>query len=110
MDFKFENDKMHNPKFNPLDNNKFAPSKTITVIFDKEDFMNRDNKTIKIECNLDEKVKNVIEKYRLKTYDREPKLKFIYNGMPLNPLSTVAETGLKNNAQILVGYDGGFFG
>ena len=40
--------------------------------------MKRDNNLIKIECNLDEKVKNVIEKYRKKSYDREPQLKFMY--------------------------------
>ena len=69
---------MFNPKFNPLDNNQFAPSKNITIIFNKGDLMKRDNNLIKIECNLDEKVKNVIKKYRKKSYDREPQLKFMY--------------------------------
>ena len=61
-----------------MDNNQFAPSKNITIIFNKGDLMKRDNNLIKIECNLDKKVKNVIEKYRKKSYDREPQLKFMY--------------------------------
>jgi len=55
-----------------------------------------------IQCNLNDKVSNVIEKYRIKANDRETKVKFIYNLMYLNPSLTVAEAGLQNNSTIFV--------
>ena len=55
-----------------------------------------------IQCNLNDKVSNIIEKYRIKANDRETKVKFIYNAMYLNPSLTVAEAGLKNNSTTLV--------
>ena len=55
-----------------------------------------------VQCNLDDKVSNVIEKYRIKANDFETSLKFIYNAHALNPSSTVAESCLKDNSIIFV--------
>ena len=55
-----------------------------------------------VQCNLDDKVSNVIEKYRIKANDFETSLKFIYNAHTLNPSSTVAESCLKDNSNIFV--------
>ena len=55
-----------------------------------------------VQCMSDEKVSEVIEKYRMFTGDRDPTKKFIFNARPISQTLTVAETGLTNNANIFV--------
>ena len=77
------------------------PKNYIDVGFRKNDKYGELREYI-IQCNLNDKVSNVIEKYRIKANDRETKVKFIYNVMYLNPSLTVAEAGLKDNSTIFV--------
>ena len=57
---------------------------------------------ITIQIQSDEKVSELIKRYRIKTNDREPKKKFIFNAKALNPNLTCAEAGLYNNSIVQV--------
>ena len=57
---------------------------------------------IMVQCMPDEKVSEIIEKYRHKSGDYDLSKKFIYNAKPLYPKLTVAEAELQNNANIFV--------
>ena len=57
---------------------------------------------ISIQCLLDEKVSDVIQRYRIKTGDQDISKKFFFNSRSLNPEITVAEAGLNNMAHIYV--------
>ena len=54
-----------------------------------------------IQCLTDEKVSDVIQRYRVKSLDKEPTKKFIYNSKNLNPDLTVAEAGLTNHCPMM---------
>ena len=58
--------------------------------------------SLKIQCKPDEKVSDIIQRYRDKSGDNEPTKKFIFNAKALNPYLTVAEAGLANNFNIFV--------
>ena len=57
-----------------------------------------------IICNKKDKVEDLIEKYRIKIMDRNPKLKFIYNARAIDsrPEATLEEVGLYNDSTIVV--------
>ena len=57
---------------------------------------------IEIQCTLDEKVSDVIQRYRSKTGDRDTTKKFIFNAKMLNQDLTLAEAGLTNGANVFV--------
>ena len=93
-------------KINPMMNmnmmnmnmNQFSDiSNDIDVIF-----RNNDGVPIHVHCKSDEKVSEIIKRYRNKALDFEDNRKFIFNAKDLNPSLTVSETGLLNNANIFV--------
>ena len=55
-----------------------------------------------VQCMPDERVSEIIEKYRNKSGDYDLSKKFIYNARALYPKLTVAEAELTNNANIFV--------
>ena len=57
---------------------------------------------VMIQCLSNEKVSEVIKKYRIKSGDNDETKKFIFNAKNLAPSLTVAEAGLTNNANIFV--------
>ena len=57
---------------------------------------------IMVQCMPDEKVSDVIEKYRNYAGDRDLSKKFIFNAQSLKPSLSVAEAGITNNANIFV--------
>ena len=57
---------------------------------------------ISIQCTVDDKVSDVIEKYWNKAGYKDPTAKFIFNTKNLVPELSVAEAGLINNANIQV--------
>ena len=64
-----------------------------------------------VECRLDEKVSDVIQRYRIKTGDQDiAKIIYYFNSRDLNPNITVAEAGLYNLATIYVHHTGGMYG
>lgn len=80
--------------------NQFKLNQIIIIFhfeqFGKEDIINY------IPSFPDEKVSDLIEKYRNITNNHDPKLKFIYNFQLLNPSLTLAEAGISNNSNIFV--------
>ena len=97
---------MQNMQFNPLNNNfqnQFKQSKNnITVIFERQHINGKKFPPIMIQCNLDEKVSKVIEKYRIMANDHKKTKKFIFSALALNPSLTVAKAGLNDNSIIKV--------
>ena len=65
-------------------------------------FKVKDIGAITIQIQYDQKVAELINKYRGKTGDREPQKKFIFNGKSLNPSLSCAEAGLTNNSIVFV--------
>ena len=61
---------------------------------------NRDE--IVIQCLPDERVSELIKKYRAKSGDDDTTKKFIFNAKALNESLTVAEAGLANNVNVFV--------
>ena len=57
---------------------------------------------IMIQCTDNEKIADVIAKYRVKTGDQDGSKKFIFNAKQLNESLSVSEAGLTNNANIFV--------
>jgi arginyl-tRNA--protein-N-Asp/Glu arginylyltransferase len=57
---------------------------------------------ITIQCQANERISSLINKYRTKSGDSEQKKRFIFNAKALNPTLTAAESGLSNNSTIYV--------
>ena len=72
--------------------------KEISIAFRKEG----QNGPIYIQCNINEKVSDLIEKYRIKCGDRDLSKKFIFNAKFLNFSLTLEEAGLTNNSNVFV--------
>ncbi len=60
-----------------------------------------DDNIILIQCNINDKVADIVEKYRNKSLDREEK-NFVFNAKKLNLSLTAAEAGLNNGSTIFV--------
>ena len=88
------------PKHTKINNNENVE---IGLVFRTSDKNNEKNFVlITIQCNYNDKVSEVIQKYRNKANDQEPLKKFMYNAKPLDPNKSIAESQLTNNAQIYV--------
>jgi hypothetical protein len=76
----------------------------ITVIFRKnqDDSQNENGENIAVQCTADEKVSEVIKKYRSKANDHDETKKFIFNAKALNQSLTVGEAGLQEHSNIFV--------
>ena len=57
---------------------------------------------VTVQCNPEEKVSDIIEKYRNKVNDYDDSKKFIFNSKNLNPSLSLVEAGIKNNSNIFV--------
>ena len=66
------------------------------------------NKNIFLQCKMNDKIRDVIQKYRNLSLTSDKNDKFIYNAKALYPDSdlTVAECGLYNNSMIQVVSEG----
>ena len=73
-----------------------------SVIFRASGATGQASAPIMVQCMPDDKVSDVIEKYRNKANDRDPSKKFIFNAKNLSPSLSVAEAGITNNANIFV--------
>ena len=79
-----------------------SPGGGISVIFRASGATGQASAPIMVQCMPDEKVSQVIEKYRSKSGDKDDSKKFIFNAKNLAPGLTVAEAGITNNANIFV--------
>ena len=74
----------------------------LSIIFRKSGAVGQESNPVMVQCMPDEKVSEVIEKYRNKSGDRDPTKKFIFNARSLYQTLTVAESGITHNANIFV--------
>ena len=94
-------DNNNNKKNNLININQFSKidDEEIYVIFIKEERKTR------FKCKRNEKVNDIIEKYREEAFDDDTNIEFIYNGKELNKLNknlTASEAGISNNSNIFV--------
>ena len=82
-------------------NENIQKEKEISTIIDVF-FRKGKDKRYFVQCHFNEKIANVIKKYRNMTNDFTDTEKFIFNANVLNPSITVAEAGLYNKATIFV--------
>ncbi len=73
-----------------------------SVIFRASGATGQASAPIMVQCMPNDRVADVIEKYRNKANDRDDTKKFIFNAKNLAPSLTVAEAGITNNANIFV--------
>ena len=104
---------MNNQNFNNMNNNNMNnnnivqnnfiqdTSNGIAVTFEKNDPVMGELK-ITIQCLFTEKIKDVIQKYRIKSGDDNMFERFVFNTKNLCPELTVAEQGLLSNSIIKV--------
>ena len=55
-----------------------------------------------IQCKSNEKVSDLIQRYRDKSGDNDPTKKFIFNAKNLPKDKTISEAGIYNNSNIFV--------
>ena len=92
-DFKMNmNNLMYNNSNKIFDTN----NEEFNVIFRKEGVITR------FKCKSDEKVSNIIDRYREKSLDDDNKIKFFFNAKELNKNLTLSEAGITNNSNIFV--------
>ena len=81
--------------------NIFVVITPFTVYFRESDGNGIKN-TIMVKVKEDEKISDIILKYREKSSNHDDNLKFIFNAKNLHNSLTAAEVGLMNNANIFV--------
>ena len=72
------------------------------VIFRTSGAKGQEDGPIMIQCTPNDKVSDIIEKYRNKANDHDDTKKFIFNAKNLNTSLSVAEAGITNNSPIFV--------
>ena len=75
---------------------------SIEVIFRQSGQNQEDIPPKMVQCNLDDKVSSLIEKYRIKSGDRDTTKKFVYNAKILCPSLTLREAGIAHRSNIFV--------
>ena len=76
--------------------------KSFNIIFRRAGHDKESGKPLLVKVNEDEKVSEIIQRYREKYNDFEQNLKFIFNAKELNTFLSVAEHGLSENSNIFV--------
>ena len=74
----------------------------INIIFRQSGVNIYKNAPIMVSANPEEKVSEIIKKYRMKSGDQDLTEKYIFNAKDLNQDLTVSEAGITNNANIFV--------
>ena len=81
-----------------------APSQGggFSVIFRASGATGQAGAPIMVQCTPNDKVSDIIDRYRNKANDHDNTKKFIFNAKNLNTSLSVAEAGITNNANIFV--------
>ena len=74
----------------------------INEIFRKINDGEINNPSIIIQCKSNDKISDIIQKYRRKSGDNDTDIKFIFNFKILTPFMKLYEVGIINNANIFV--------
>ena len=77
-----------------------TPNDNITVVFRTSNNIN--DYPLKIQCTKNEKVSDLIERYRTKAVDHDTTKRFIFNAKELNKDLTIEEAGLSEGSNIFV--------
>ena len=95
--------------FNNINNNQFLQMMNQNIMNEPRDLKRKEiglrferpdeENSITVPCFTDEKISEVINKYKNMA---RIKLKFLYNAKELNPNKTVEESGLMNNSIVQV--------
>ena len=85
-----------------VDDNQIVTTNEFKVIFRASGATGQASSPIDVITTPEEKVSELIEKYRMKSGDRDPTKKFIFNAKNLNPSLTCEEAGLTRNVNIFV--------
>ena len=97
---QMQQNQMSNQQYN-ISNFK-SPEGQLTVFFRKNEDDEQTSPPIAILCKPDEKVSDLIKRYREKTGDFDETEKFIFNAKTLNPSLKVCEQGIEDLSRILV--------
>ena len=90
---------MPNLNMNNIMMNNQMKNNTITLRFEKINSQGIYERYT-VLCSLEDKISDVIQKYREKSNDNEDNLKFIFNSKILNPSITVGEADLSDGSLI----------
>ena len=82
--------------------NIFVVRTPFTVYFRESGNVIKNKNPIMVNVNEEEKISDIIQKYREKSSNYDDNLKFIFNAKGLSNSLTAAEAGLTNNANIFV--------
>ena len=96
---------LENNNFLNLNNNNIQSEYDLNIIFRKNDINDDDNSKspMLIRCSKNEKLSDVIKRYREKSGDNNLQKQFIYNTKNLdNHNLTIEELGISNNSNIFV--------
>ena len=95
-----------NQPFQSIQMSSAVPSQSqmveFCVIFRKSGVVGQESNLVYVKCMPDEKVSEIIEKYRYYSGDRDPSKKFIFNAQNLDLSLSAAEAGITNNANIFI--------
>ena len=101
MNFNAMNNNMNMNAGNMGNNNQSASNnQNISVYFRAG--LNGENGSIMIQCSLDDKISDLIDRYKAKSLQDVSQKKFIFNAKALNKNLKVAEAGLNDGANIFV--------
>jgi len=92
---------MMNSMNKPKESEDSPKDNWISVIF-RDGGIEEEKFSYEISCNKIEKVSDLIERYRIKSGDRDLSKIFVYNAKKLNSSLTIDEAGLLNNANVFV--------
>ena len=99
------------PKFQPkIDQIKKQSQYGLNVIFRRNGYLYEKYGPIMVQCMPDEKVSELIKRYRKISKDDDSKKQFVYGAKELNPDLTVADAKIVDNALIFVNDIGGVKG
>ena len=102
MMMNFNNGNNANNANNNQNNSQNENSGKMTVIFRVSGNAGESQAPLMIQCLPNEKVSQLIQRYRTKSGDEDESKKFIFNAKNLVPSLTISEAGISNNSNIFV--------
>ena len=91
-----------NNMMSPMINMEIMNENELPSIKDNINVIFKKDVPIMINCKLNEKISEIIKRYREKSSDNEKNIKFIFNAKELKPSNSVAEAGLLEYSNIFV--------
>ena len=87
---------------NALSSSNLSTPNGLNVVFRVSGPGGQGRPPLTIQARIDEKVSDLIQRYRDKSGDHDTTKKFIFNAKNLNQSLTVGEAGITNNGNIFV--------